>query len=119
MTDQAFLTNRRREFLNGDYDLEKAKDRQLKKAIKDSSHAAVEELIEVAESPHIDTRDVFKTDKIRQLLEAIFTPDEYTSLVYPSNEAPDDWLNYHDRLYVQTDDLMHRYRDSRFPDPGE
>lgn len=116
---QAFLTDRRREFLDGEYDLAKAKDRQLKKAIKDSSHAAVQELIEVATSPAIDTRDVFDTDDVFLLLRAILVPDEYTGTIYPSDSAPDEWLRYHDRMYVQMDKLMHGYRDGRFPDPDD
>lgn len=123
MPDRAFLTDRRREFLEGDYDLDKAKDRQLKKRIKDDSSSALRELIEVAESPHIDTREVFDTDDVFRLLRALLTPnqedldsDEFVNIPTPEKYS-DEYRAYCDRLYVQMDKLMHPYRDGRFPDP--
>lgn len=74
MENNAFLTERRREFLEGDYDLDESKDRNLKYKIKEDARAALKELREVAESPHIDNADVFKTGDLAGLFHGLMTP---------------------------------------------
>lgn len=118
MSEHAFLSDRRQQIVDGatpeEMEIESGTYRHHRSQTKHQSEQALQELIEVAESPVIDTRDVFDPDDVFRLLSALFTPDEYTGTVYPSSDAPDDWLQYHDRLYVQLDKLMHPYRDGRF-----
>jgi len=123
MPDNAFLTDRRREFLEGEYDLSRSKDRHLKKSLNDSTKTALEELIEVAQSPHIDNHEVFEPAQVAQLVEAVLRPtqndlepvDEFVS-VETIEKYTDNHLTHCDRLYVELDRLMHPYRDGRFPD---
>lgn len=127
---RAFLTDRRREVLTGDYDLDDPADRQLKRRTENDATAALSELIEVAESPYIDTTEVFDTEKIAHLITALLTPShvnlESGGLVGPDDldhpataETTDEYQQFRDRLYVVLDEPMHVYRDNRFPDPDE
>lgn len=128
MSSNAFLTDRRREFLDGDYDLDNPADRQIKHQIKKDAQAAIEELTEVAESPHIDTTEVFDPDDVFFLLRAIMGPDpkhtEGGGVFGGRNheeyqeenpdvalDVDDDFLAYQDRLYVQLDKLMASHRE--------
>jgi len=123
MAENAFLTERRREYLDGDYDLSRSKDRHLKHSLKQSTGLALNELIEVAESHHIDNTEVFDPDEVFRLLRALLSPrqedlepDEFVHFVGPEKYGS-DFVAYADALYVQIDKVMKPYRDSRFPDP--
>lgn len=131
MAENAFLTDRRREFLEGDYDLDTSADRHLKRRLENSANLALSELIEVAESPYIDNTEVFDPETVNRLITALLIPDlnqyEGGGLVGP-NVDPDDpatvdlseeFQHYRDRLYVVLDEPMHVYRDNRFPDPSD
>lgn len=78
MTRNAILSDRRREFLNGDYDLNKPRDRQLKYQIKKDTEAVLKELIEIASSPHIDNSKVFEPNDLARLLDALMAPEGVT-----------------------------------------
>jgi hypothetical protein len=133
MAGNAFLTDRRREFLEGDYDLDTSKDRQLKHRIKSDAKAAIEELAEVARSGHIDSTEIFEPDELAELFAAIFVPDpqhvEGGGLVYDQRgeqpdhpttaDVSDEYQQYCDRLYVAMDRPLKEYRNTRFPDPNE
>lgn len=115
MAGHAFLTDRRRELLN-EYDSEDQTERQLKHRTKTAAETALAELIEVAKSDTIDTREVFEAEQVALLVYYLLMPDVYT---HPVDGAPEDWQQYQDNLYVQLDKTMHRYRNNRFPDPEE
>jgi len=129
MAEHAFLTNRRREFIKGDYDLSEAKDRQLKRRIEENTETALTELIEVAESPAIDTTEVFDPDDVVRLIQAILAPnqqhlepgdisdDDWTHFVKPEKWT-DEYVAYADSLYVKLNSVTQPYRDGRFPDPA-
>lgn len=129
MAGTAFLTDRRREFLSGDYDLDDSKDRQLKRRTVNDAQAALAELIEVAQSPHLDNTEVFDPDELGQLVQALLLPDpqhvssgglvEATDDDLPTATTSEEFQQFRDRLYVVIDRPMHGYRDSRFPDPEE
>ena len=100
-----FLTPERRSVLNGEYDGAENVERTHKSRIRARSRTALEELIEVAESNEIDTREVFDPDDVFRLLRAILSPDEYTGPAYPDPDAPDEWLAYHYRMQMQIQKL--------------
>jgi hypothetical protein len=80
----------------------------------------------VAESPHIDTTEVFDPDDVFRLLSAIMEPDPMyveggglgggdPGEDLPQTTTDEQYQAYTDRLYVQLDKLMRPYRDERFP----
>ena len=79
---KAFLTETRKGVLDGDWEGSDSTHRSHKSDIRQKSKAAIEELIEVAESREIDNKQVFDPEQIRHLLVAIAQPgglveDEY------------------------------------------
>jgi len=129
--EHAFLgTDRRQEFLAGDYDLDEAKDRQLKLRIEQDTQGALNDLITIAESPVIDTTKVFDTNDVGRLLDALFRPsqphlepdditdDDFTHFSVPAKWT-DEYRAYADSLYVRIDKTARPYRDGRFPDPRD
>ncbi|MBX0306065.1 hypothetical protein [Haloarcula salinisoli] len=124
MAENAFLTDRRRDYLAGEYDGSDSAERHLKYSLRESSELALSELVEVAESPLIDNTEVFDPDEVFRLLRALLSPrqedlepDEFVTIVEPEKYG-DEFVAYADALYVQMDKVMKPYRDSRFPDPG-
>lgn len=108
MAENAFLTDRRREFLTGDYDLDDSADRHLKRRTEKGAILALDELIEVAESPHVDNSEVFEAEKVDRLLTALL--DE------ANPDDPEGLVNYHDRLWIAIGGPLREYRDTRFSD---
>ena len=129
--ENVFLTENRRDVLNAESEWSEASVKNEKSRIKNRATLALDELIEVAESPVIDNTDVFDTEKVARLIHALLTPDVVHTEgggLYPGTEdlpdeltvtVSDEYQQYQDRLYVVLDDPMHSYRDSRFPDPDE
>ena len=129
----AFLTETRRAVLEGNYTGQENTYRTHKARIRARSQAALEELVEVAQSPYIDNTEAFDTENIAMLIHALFVPDfghiEGGGLVtdpradtdddtnYPTASYEEDYQEFRDRLYVALDKPMREYRDSRFPDP--
>lgn len=107
MTDRKniFLTENRREVLEGTSDWEQASIQNEKSRIKNRAGDALEELIEVAESPHIDHTDALDPDDVFRLLRALLTPmhrlDEMDGGLIGREDYPDDFQPYHDRLRMQ------------------
>lgn len=123
MGNRVLLTEKREKVLTGEYDGSDAALRNQKSRLRESSKTVLDELIQVAESPEIDNRDVFDPDDVFRLLRAIMTPrqedlepDEFVNVVTVDKQNA-EFRAYTDRLYIQMDKLMHPYRDSRFPDP--
>lgn len=71
----AFLTETRRDILNGEYTGQEGTERSHKSKIKARSRTALQELIEVAQSPEIDNSDIFEPDDLARLVDALMVPD--------------------------------------------
>lgn len=107
MTDRKniFLTENRRDVLEGTSDWEQASIQNEKSRIKNRAGNALEELIEVAESPHIDHTDALHPDDVFRLLRALLSAshrlDEMGTGPITAKDYPDDLQPYHDRLRMQ------------------
>lgn len=102
-----FLTDERREVLNGNYDGKANTERTHKSRIRARATTALDELTEVAKSPHIDHTEVFEPDAVFRFLRALLTPDhthhrddKFGGLTDDSAKT-DEFQHYEDRLYVQ------------------
>lgn len=73
-----FLTDERRAVLEGNYEGEDNTRRAHKSNIRARSKTAISELIEVAESPHIDNSTIFDERQIAQLIGTIISPPHKT-----------------------------------------
>lgn len=74
MVEKVFLTDQRRAVLEGEYDGNEDTLRSHKSKIRERARTALEELREVAESPHIDNDDVFKTGELAGLIHGLMAP---------------------------------------------
>jgi hypothetical protein len=104
MVDKVFLTDKRRDVLAGESDLEGNSLAVSKSRIRKRARLALTELIEVAESEQIDSSDIFDPTDVHRLLVALTTPPMADGPVDPMNPEEtidDDWQAYRDRLYVQ------------------
>ena len=68
------LTEKRNELLNGNYDMSDSTDRAAKHRLKTSSQSAIDDLIKIAQSPHIDNSEALPPEKIGELIEALYIP---------------------------------------------
>lgn len=107
----AFLTDRRRELLTGEYDGSDSARRNMVTNLRKDSRAALSDLTEVAESDEIDTSEVIDPIALAELVDAVFGEIE------PLAEADDpdahhERYRYQDRVYDQLDDVLrdHRWR---------
>jgi len=72
MADETvFLTDERRDVLNGEYDGADSTERAHKTNIRSRGRAALDELIEVAASPAIHNGDVFDTEQVYILISTL------------------------------------------------
>lgn len=110
MPDRVLLTDTRREVLKGTYDGAESSKRTQKSRIRTRSRLALDELIEVAESPHIDSADVFDPSKVSQLLYALMLPDEP---VLPGEEPSEEHQEYQRELYVEIDRVLRVYQEGQ------
>lgn len=110
MSDRAFLTDRRENFLDGNYDLENAADRQVKSRLKKSSTIAFEELIAVAASPAIENEDVFETEQISRLLRAIMGDPEAIEPFYEAVDQGSEAREAHYEQYADERMLLNELR---------
>lgn len=104
MSDRVFLTDTRRSVLEGDYEGKDNYRRAHETRIRKKTRIALNELIEVAESPQIRNEDVFDPADVRTLLEAILGP---VDTIDPFSEHFDDRADrrdyrqqYHHELQV-------------------
>jgi hypothetical protein len=104
MVEKTFLTDSRRDVLEGNADdLTEQSLRNAKSRIRVRSRLALDELIEVAESHEIENAEVFDPDDVFRLLSALVAPDEYS---HPVEGPPEDYQAYRNRLHVQMDKLL-------------
>lgn len=73
--DNIFLTENRRDVLNGESDWSVQSVRNERSRIKNLARLALAELIEVAESPEIDNADVFEPDDVARLVDSLMAPE--------------------------------------------
>lgn len=108
--DHTFLTESRREILNGESDWEDSSVAVEKSRIKNRAETALNELIEVAKSPEIDHTDVFEEDTVFRLLRSLMLPthrmDEIGTGLIDRDDYPDDFQQYSDRLQTQMAKLV-------------
>jgi len=76
MVDESpvFLTDERRAVLHNEYEGKDNTERTHKSRIRARSKKALEELAEVAQSPHIDNKNALPPEKVATLLEAAYIP---------------------------------------------
>lgn len=102
----AFLTDERRDVLNDEYDGAENVERTHQSRIKARSRSAIDELIEVAESPKINNGEVFDPVKLRYLL---------TSISRRGGLAEEDYQHvsdaYRHALYVEIDQFLRDWND--------
>jgi hypothetical protein len=124
-SDNAFLTERRREVLEGltaeEMGIHEGTRREHRAALKRQAKAALSELIEVAESDEIDQTDVFDPDEIFRLLATLLHAKP--SAGHYEGEVPgglvdrdditdpytDEFTAYRDRLQLRMAKLVLKY----------
>jgi hypothetical protein len=74
MTDRVFLTEKRRDVLNGEYEGSPDALRNQKSRLRKSARTALEELIAVANSEEIENGEVFHPNDLARLVHALMTP---------------------------------------------
>lgn len=89
MTDRVMLTDAREQVLNDEYDGSDAALRKQKSRLRNSTHTVLDELTEIAQSPHIDNSKAFPPEKVGELIEALFVP----------TIEPDEYHDYRKDLY--------------------
>jgi hypothetical protein len=106
--ENAFLTDNRRDVLNGESDWSDQAISNEKSRIKNRADLALDELIEVAQSPRIDNSEVFDPDTMSQLLSALLIADRTETqgdgvqggLVRP-DDYTDEFRDYSNKLKLQ------------------
>lgn len=110
MPKQILLTDARRKVLRGEHDGAESTIRTQQSRIRTRSKMALDELIEVAESPYVDTKDVFDPETVGDLLYALLLPD---APVLPDEEASEEHREYQQDLYVEIDRVLRLYQEGR------
>lgn len=112
MSDRVLFTDRREELLEEGYDTSDQSDRNAMSRFRKSNRTALNELIEVAESPYIDNKEIFAPDDVFRLLRALLTPkqrdiegDEYTFHITEDNYT-NEFQGFSDRLEKQMSKLI-------------
>jgi hypothetical protein len=96
---QVILTEKRRDVLNQEYSGAGSSERTHHSLIRQRSQTALDELVEVAESPVIHNPDVFDTKTLAKLVKTLLTVPEHLDEDNPDDEAAiADYLDYRDRL---------------------
>lgn len=112
MTDRVILTEQREKLLNGEYEGSDAALRKQKWRLRESANTALHELVKIAESPHIDTREVIDPDDLLLLVGAIMEPDGYGFTVNaPPEEVSDEYLAHQHQIYLRLQHLLENYRE--------
>lgn len=100
--DTAFLSEKRRAVVRGEYNGEDATKRSTKSVIRKKAIAAVGELAELAESNEIDNEDVFKPEEIHRLITALTHPSKGVE----TEENRADW-DYAPEMYRAIGQALH------------
>jgi len=91
MADTVLLTDRREQLLAGKYNETDAVDRMALSRFRDSTNTALDELIKVAQSPHVDNTKLFEPEQVAQLIRAVLIPGckhiESSGLIQFSEDA--------------------------------
>lgn len=74
MTDRVFLTEKREQLLNGEYEGSPENLRAAKYRLRKSCRTALRELIAVAESEEIESADVFEPNDLARLIDYLMVP---------------------------------------------
>jgi hypothetical protein len=116
MTERVILTEQRERLLSGKYEGSDTAERAQRHRLKNSTKVAIDELIQIAESPVLDNSDVFDPDDVFRLLRALYTPSqdhlEEESGLIDHGDATPEYRAYTDRLYVQIDKVIRDYQTS-------
>jgi hypothetical protein len=99
-----FLTDTRRDVLEGESDLSGGSLANEKSRIRTRARAAVDELIQVAKSEEIENSSVFDPEKVGTLLFWItMDPSEvdHGGLMEPTEEASDEYDQYRQQVAGQ------------------
>lgn len=121
MADESpvFLTDERRDVLNEEYQGADSTERAHRSNIRKRARKAIQELIEVAQSPQIDNSEVFEPDNLARLIDSLMVPQGTTLTPRWNFEGdPDEFrdtyryqLALHGRLNHTLDgydDMLHR-----------
>lgn len=116
MVDKVFLTDERRDVLEGNADdLAEQSLRNAKSRIRIRARLALEELTEVAESKELDQTEVFDPDDVFRLLRALKQPmnpehlegaDETQGGLIGPEDYTHEFRAYSDRLDAQMSKLV-------------
>lgn len=105
MADRVILTDRRKELLREGYDPSEQTERNAMSRFRKSTRTALTEMIEIAESPHVDHTEFFDPDDVFRLLRALLMPshelDQMGGGPISRDDYSDEFTPYHDRLRMQ------------------
>lgn len=120
MTNRVILTDQREKMLEEGTEQGDTADKMRMYRLKNSSTTALKELIQIAQSPHVDQTEIFDPETVNRLLIALLSPslDHYTTGTIPTIETDekitDEFQNYRNSLYVEIDQFLkfrHSYAD--------
>lgn len=112
--ENIFLTDKRREVLQGTSDWEDASVANERSRIKNRARLAIAELIEVANSPYIDHTDVFDPDDVDNFIRALLTssrPDHVSQVGLVEDASQDHSDDLPDDAYPDYTEEFEIYRD--------
>lgn len=119
MVEKAFLTDSRRDVLEGNSDLTDQSLYNAKSRIRTRARLALDELIEVAASPEIDNADIFTEQKMKVLLTNLLLGSGGLMGDDVADDLPQAWdpdPEYAHSLYTvlntRTSEFERRHRDS-------
>jgi hypothetical protein len=111
MTENLFLTENRRNVLDGSTDWAENSVTTEKSRIRNRAKTALDELTEIAQSPEIENRSVFDPEEIGTLLYWILNDPaemgEFGGLVGTSDEPPE---GVPEEAYTKVPDDLQQYR---------
>lgn len=113
MTDNLFLTENRRDVLDGASEWSAASITTEKSRIRSKAGAALKELIEVAQSTEIENRSVFDPGEVGTLLywilndPALFPVEQRGGLIGTTDDPPE---GVSEEAYTKIPDPLQQYR---------
>lgn len=107
-----FLTDERRAVLRGEYEGSENVERTHKSRIRERARSALNELQDVADSPHISNHDVFEPKEVGNLLFYILRdPGHYGPDPGLTEEPPEEVKQYRDAVLAQLFKQIAKYGD--------
>lgn len=108
MVEKIFLTDSRRDVLEGDSDLSDQSLLNAKSRIRVRARLALEELIEVAESSEIDNAEIFEPEQMARLVAAVISPpSEQITPRYTFDGDPEEYREQYEYPMAVTWRLDH------------